>query len=47
MPDADREARAAGLREQVRTHDIAAWTDAQLADFDAALARRRSRNVRA
>jgi trehalose 6-phosphate synthase len=47
MPDADREARAAGLREQVRTHDIAAWTEAQLADFDAALARRRSRNVSA
>jgi trehalose 6-phosphate synthase len=47
MPDADRETRAAGLREQVRTHDIAAWTEAQLADFDAALARRRSRNVRA
>jgi trehalose 6-phosphate synthase len=47
MPGVDREARAAGLREQVRTHDIAAWTEAQLADFDAALARRRSRNVSA
>ena len=47
MPPDERRRRAAGLREQVRTHDIAAWTDAQLADFDAALARRGSRNVRA
>ena len=45
MPDAERGARAAGLRAQVRAHDIAAWTEAQLGDFDAALARRRSRNV--
>jgi len=45
MPADERRRRAAGLREQVRTHDIAAWTEAQLADFDAALARRGSRNV--
>ena len=45
MPPDERRRRAAGLREQVRTHDIAAWTEAQLADFDAALARRGSRNV--
>jgi trehalose 6-phosphate synthase len=47
MPDDERRSRAAGLRRQVRTHDIAAWTEAQLADFDAALARRASRNVSA
>jgi trehalose 6-phosphate synthase len=45
MPADERRRRAAGLREQVRTHDIAAWTAAQLADFDAALGRRASRNV--
>jgi len=45
MPDDERHRRATGLREQVRAHGIAAWTSAQLADFDAALARRGSRNV--
>jgi trehalose 6-phosphate synthase len=45
MPEDERRRRAAGLREQVRSNDIAAWTEAQLADFDAALARRGSRNV--
>jgi trehalose 6-phosphate synthase len=45
MPDDERRRRAVGLREQVRAHDIAAWTSAQLVDFDAALARRGSRNV--
>jgi trehalose 6-phosphate synthase len=42
MPPDERRRRATGLREQVLTHDIAAWTAAQLADFDAALARRGS-----
>ena len=40
MADDERRRRATGLREQVRTNDVAAWTEAQLADFDAALARR-------
>ena len=44
MPDDERRTRATGLREWVRANDIAAWTEAQLADFDAA-AKRRSRNV--
>jgi trehalose 6-phosphate synthase len=46
LPEPERRRRAAGLRAHVRTHDVAAWTDAQLADFDAALERRGSRNVR-
>jgi trehalose 6-phosphate synthase len=46
MPEPERRRRATGLRAHVRAHDVAAWTEAQLADFDAALARRRSRNVR-
>src|SRR4051794_32604879 len=45
LPADERRRRAAALREQVRTQDIAAWTEAQLADFDAALEERRSRNV--
>jgi trehalose 6-phosphate synthase len=45
LPAVERRRRAAALREQVRTHDVAAWTEAQLADFDAALEQRRSRNV--
>jgi len=40
MPDDERRRRAAGLREHVRRNDVAAWTEAQLSDFDAALARR-------
>jgi len=44
MPGDERRSRAAKLREWVRDHDIAVWTEAQLTDFDAAAARR-SRNV--
>lgn len=40
MPEAERNRRAAAICDHVRTHDIAAWTRAQLADFDAASAQR-------
>jgi trehalose-6-phosphate synthase len=45
MNAAERHRRAEGLAAQVRTHDLAAWTRAQLADFDRAAASRASRNV--
>ncbi len=40
MPAAERRRRAEAIREHVRTHDIATWIAAQLADLDAAAARR-------
>src|SRR5207248_3068062 len=42
MDARERAARAAAIREQVRTNDVAAWLDALLADFEQV-----SRNVRA
>jgi trehalose 6-phosphate synthase len=42
MDACERGRRAAAIRDQVRTHDVAAWLDALLADFE-----RVSRNVRA
>jgi trehalose 6-phosphate synthase len=38
MPADERERRAAGLREQVRTHDVRAWLARQLDDLDALVA---------
>ncbi len=35
MPAEERRRRAEAIREQVRTHDITEWVDAQLADLDA------------
>jgi trehalose 6-phosphate synthase len=42
MDAGERGQRAAAIRDQVRTHDVAAWLDALLADFEHV-----SRNVRA
>jgi len=35
LEPAERRRRAEAIREQVRTHDIRAWVEAQLADLDA------------
>ena len=40
LPEVDRAARAAGLRDQVRHHDVRRWLDRQLHDLDALAARR-------
>jgi trehalose 6-phosphate synthase len=40
LPAGERAARAAAIRDHVRTHDLAAWIDAQLADLDAGAASR-------
>ena len=36
LPPAERRARLEAIREHVRTHDLEAWIDAQLADLDRA-----------
>jgi trehalose 6-phosphate synthase len=38
MPAEERAARAAAIREQVRTHDVHRWLDTQLADLDEVMA---------
>jgi trehalose 6-phosphate synthase len=40
LPETDRVARAAGLRDQVRRHDVRLWLDRQLRDLDALAASR-------
>jgi trehalose 6-phosphate synthase len=39
MEPAERRRRAEAIRDHVRTHDVAAWIDAQLADLDAVVKR--------
>jgi trehalose 6-phosphate synthase len=39
LPAGERRRRVDGIRAQVREHDVAAWLDAQLADFDRAARR--------
>lgn len=41
LPLAERRSRLDAIREQVRTHDLAAWLEAQLADLDRASTMRR------